>query len=934
MTVKSNSKNLILIIIVFVILFVISYLFKNSIKKLLKLEKFSAQYLEVSSGVYVLKTKTNSQTTKTIDHTLSKQNNTNNFGLTHYFYYSKNFNELIPILKNGNIKKIVGCQIFDLGKEIGNIHVHSGAQAKHSAGISPDWSAYFKINNQTKFSSYGEGRGLNFYVIKPDGTTSSKIYDTHGGYLDNNIINYINSMPDFSIFMMAVNDEADYKLNESMSIFKKIGTKDFYKLGYRSAYAFIGLKYKGSGLNFAESLKLSRGGQAGNIADVYYYMNKYLFISGNTTIPPTVNLIPVQTVNYHSLEDGFYKYQDNVIDYFKAIDGKLEEYEIFHLNKTSKMMSKVGNAKIIPLNINNQYFIKIFETGEEKKTITNKINNITTFKDSNYFIHNDKQYINSPFNLNNNITLTNINSINNIPTDLLDKSHHHLIFNIIKNSSNLKYNIICVTNNSILKLENNNVSFVENSDQIDANDDKYNFYILNINSKYLIFQHTSSKEGNGNVKNTYKYLKINGDKLIVETLEHGLQIDNITNNYYFSFVEITNPNLECLLTNNYKQVNNNYIHKNHSENNYNEIDCKNIDKYNNYTNCLDGTYGCNIYLPSYIENNDKGYQKFITNNYDFYRNKKIDDTKLNTHNDKTIKECQELCDSDNNCAGFEFNKILLDKVIIDAECKLIDYGNIMKKSVDGDYDIYQKKVVTDIKELAQIIPETTKWSTNKKTLSEAQCGQYNENTCNNNNNCFFREACYPKCEIENNECISNVSKTIGSINDFNFDLNGELNENNKLLIKITNIDNIQDKKITYPVIKSDGLHIEFECFLDSKNYSTSNDGELNSNIVNYEINYNEDNINIILNNNDTFELEIPEICNNDNQDMKLSDRFNIFAIFTDIYNISKKIKVNIIEKQDINLITVGTIGNINSQVVNKIHKNLGSTEDTIEKSNM
>ena len=68
--------------------------------------------------------------------------------------------------------------------------------------------------------------------------------------------------------------------------------------------------------------------------------------------------------------------------------------------------------------------------------------------------------------------------------------------------------------------------------------------------------------------------------------------------------------------------------------------------------------------------------------------------------------------------------------------------------------------------------------------------------------------------------------------------------------------------------------------------------------------------------------------------MKLSDRFNIFAIFTDIYNISKKIKVNIIEKQDINLITVGTIGNINSQVVNKIHQNLGSTEDTIEKSNM
>lgn len=930
MTVKSNSKNLILIIIVFVILFVISYLFKNSIKKFLKLEKFSTQYLEVSSGVYVLKTKN-----EVIDHTISKQNDTNNFGLTHYFYYSKEKNKLIPILKDDNTKNIVDCQIFDLG-QVKNIQVHSGAQAKQHLGQAPDWSAFVKINDEKIFSSSGNsGRGLNFFVIKPDGTTDSNIFDTLVANFDNNITNYINSMPDFTIFMVAVNDEASNKLSETMDVFDKIGMTDiFHNLGWRDAYAFIGLKYYNNGIKFKELLMKSRDNQSGNIADVYYYMNKNLFISNNDAIPPTVDLIPVQTVNYHSLEDGFYKYQDNVIDYFKAINGKLEEYEIFHFNKTNKIMNKVGDAKIIQLNANNEYFIKIFETGEEKETQADKINNISTFEDSNYFIHNDTHYLNSPFNLNSNITLTNINSISNTPTDLLDKSHHHLIFNIIKNSSNLKYNIICVTNNSILKLENNNVSFVENSDQIDTNDDKYNFYILNINSKYLIFQHTSSKEGNGNVKNTYKYLKINGNNLIVETLEHGLQIDNITNNYYFSFVEITNPNLECLLTNNYKQVNNNYIHKNHSENNYNETDCKNIDKYNSYTNCLDGNDGCNTYLPSYIENNDKGYQKFITNNYDFYRNKKIDDTKLNTYNNKTIKECQELCDSDNNCAGFEFNKILLDKVIIDAECKLIDYGNIMKKSVDSDYDIYQRKVVTDIKELAKIIPETTKWSTNKKTLSEAQCGQYNENTCNNNNNCFFREACYPRCEIENNECISNVSKTIGSINDFNFDLNGELNENNDLLIKITNIKNTESKNITYPVIKSDGLHIEFECFIDSKNYSTSNDGDLNSNIVNYEINYNEDKKNIILNKNDTFELEIPEICNNDNQDMKLSDRFNIFAIFTDIYNISKKIKVNIIEKQDINLITVATLGNINSQVVNKIHQNLGSTKDTIEKSNI
>lgn len=934
MTVKNNSKKLILIIIIFVILFVISYLFKNSIKKLLKLEKFSAQYLEVSSGFYVLKTKTNSQTTKILNHEIKKINNTNNFSLTHYFYYSQHFNELIPILKDDGTKNIVDCQIFDLGKEIGNIHVHSGAQAFYHMGQAQDWSAYVKINNQTKFSSSANsGRGLNFYVIKPDGTTNSNIFDTLQATYYYDIINYIESMPDFSIFMMAVNDEASHHLNEQMYVFDKIGTSNiFHSLGWRDAYAFIGLKYGNNGIKFSELLMKSRDHDSGNIADVYYYMNKNLFISGNNAIPPTVELISVQSVNYHSLEDGFYIYNQNSYSYITAIKGKLEEYELFHFSNNTKQMTILNNYIILKTNGINKYLFK--SNNEEKKANYEKApNNIITFKDSNYFIHNDKQYINSPFNLNNNnITLTNINSVNNTPTDLLDKSHHHLIFNIIKNSSNSKYNIICVTNNSILKLENNNVSFVENSDQIDKNDDKYNFYILNINSKYLIFQYTFSKESNGNVKNTYKYLKINGDKLIVETLDHGLQIENITSNYYFSFVEITNPNLECLLTNYYKQVNNNYVHKKHPENNYNETDCKNIDKYNSYTNCLDEKNGCNIYLPSYIENNDKGYQKFITNNYDFYRNNKIDSTNLGIYDNKTIKECHELCNSDTNCAGFEFKKNIDNKVIIDAECKLIDYGNIMKKSVDADYDIYQKKVVTDIKELAQIIPETTKWSANKKTLSEAQCGQYNENTCNNNNNCFFREACYPKCEIENNECISNVSKTIGSINDFNFDLNGELNEDNDLLIKITNIDNIQDKKITYPVIKSDGLHIEFECFLDSKIYSTSNDGELNSNIVNYEINY--DKQNVILNNNDTFELKIPEICNNENQDMKLSDRFNIYAIFTDIYNISKKIKVNIIEKQDIDSITVGTVGNINPEIVNKIHKNLDDTSDSIEILNM
>lgn len=689
--------------------------------------------------------------------------------------------------------------------------------------------------------------------------------------------------------------------------------------------------------------------------------NSYVTHSGNTYNNVSVrkyvcsfDLVTPQ-ITYHSIPDGFY-----TIRGFKyliiAINNTFEQYQIFKQNngqyqKINRMDGDTFNLLSFGMNkfennANKNTSINDFNKFEFINSHNKNVNNKNNSYNMIYFENDNKKYLLNSNN--NNIEKFEIDMRINKRRIIEENYNKRVCFTVKRKDNTPLFLIVSGVDFNILKIINRDgrtgsptlVSEYYNSDRYnnmsyDVNDGYY-FHIAlkpTSTSKYLIYQHLYDidLDNNNNVKNEYFYLKHDSNNnIVVEKRDNGLLLDEMNSSYLFSFDEFNTSNnhreYNCIMHNNYLSSNENGINKlihrrDVSQNQYAETNCRNYDIFNEYENCYGNKQGCYEYKPEFINqelnsNNDINSDTLIIDSYtasDGTTRSKYgvntgqkftnEDDLIGTFNNITIKKCQEKCDEDSNCYGFDYFKTLkaekdYNRVSVNGTCRLI--GTNILTTDDTSYNFYKIDVDDSgfRRPPAITLPPEADITAERVQYREMTCGDItNRNVCNTTNGCYYRNGnCSNLCEFnDDGTCKQHIANTtIGSLNDVEFEIvvlyvNAVENERgtNNAYLKL-NIKNLvfkdPTKNLTFPVIRRrpDGLKVLFKCTDD-----TSEQNQINNDIlVNYNLDYNSyETQGNLLNNNDFFYLDIPSDCN------AAIEEYILDITFKDFYGIEKSFTI-------------------------------------------
>lgn len=830
----------------------------------------------------------------------------------------------------------------------------------HSRG---GWGRDFYINKNIILPDNSENasRGLNFaYKDKQADDWSAAYFDTHATRQTNELKNFLtidnnsstNNIKDNTIVMVATKDEAsnNYWADDDLrNRWKSIGSNQFAnerdfgsRRYYRAGYAMIGIKksYEKKsddygGITLAETQFRTLGDNddfakvvKAEIKNLGQYVLSKRNESNKTRTFYRSFVLKDISLKYHKIRDGFYSFNDRIYQVVAKKD-TFEQYEVFEFDKEDRTYKLRGDGNTFTLVKHLGEFVKI---KDNNKTISNfnddnidgDINNYINSYNLIYFINsNDKKFL---FNSNNNnITSLKVDKSSNKETLISNANPEEKFIFIIRRKPNTPYHLIyCVNNYHVLKINKENETLLSeyyNDKKFSQHSysEEYYFIIqpkpgMKDDLKYLIYQRSFrlDENDNNNVINTYYYLKKDkNNNVIIEKRRWGLLLEEITEDYLFQFDQFSTNNghfaAKCAIDNNFiRKLDSGvkkYIHKNDTQNNqYQETQCKNLNIYNKFKDCLgdldSNKNGCEDYIPTYIRQEESPdgtiRQRLITDSYDLEKNAKLSDGQdfLRIYNNVTIKECEDYCNANQDCYVFDFKKQLReqDKSIIDSKCKLV--GASYNSEPDQNYDLYRIKVDTSgiRKPPVATIPQEEEITAERIAYRQLSCGDItNIDICNNTDGCYYRDGnCNNMCKFnEDGSCEDHTLNTsIGSLNDVDFDIISlyvtENTETPYLRLTIRNL-RAKDpsKRLTMPVIrKEDGIQILFKC-IDTSETEISNDI-----VVNYNVNYNsfitQDNL---INDRDHFDLSIPSQCN------ESIDNYVITVTFKDIYGILKKFDV-------------------------------------------
>lgn len=904
---------------------------------------------------------------------------TNNYGIDDMVYFSNKTQRFYSLL-NGTEYNLNFSQLN--GNSVANWKVKSGARA----GTNALWYAEFiKNGSKVTFNPGDLGRGLNFYIIKPNGDTIVKSYDLHLSWDDR--VNYTEviqkllkeEIPVGSVIMIAIWDQAYHEIYANMyggdindSLKNMLTYEDIglfiQQTYYRSAFAYIGIKLRQADNYESKYEKLvanvNPGDAVNRLGDVtevqtqintyYIYPDDYQTKGQQNRTPYTRSVLNLPTVDFHSINDA-YKYYINIPDglYLIKLNNK-NNYKKYYIAQQHGTILKYNIYELEATNLNPLPFQPYRIIVRQYNKYSSTVEKVKIFNTDGYFINsgNDNCVPTKNTEYKNNKYYTIRNSTNKYITSTLSSINHgnlntllktrteHLIFKFIHLNDG-KFLIINVTSKQILKHNNTDTLTLEGINDTDylniLNDglptnydtDIYKFnvlpYLNNSDRSSIIFIYNYAQDERMRVTHSntsYRFLRLNSNTNTLELTESKqfMNRSQLTEDYKFYLDDIpldSEGKIYSTLVNYYKTEKNSdgerndvpdeYIHINHESNPHHESDCRFLDKFNKYRTITPyiGDVGCNDYNPEYIKTvGDTRRQR--TSNYRYQHNKTIDKTAMTEINNATIKECYDACQSDERCAAFEFPNQIEDSPnnpVVLGTCKLHDNDSIFEIS---DYDVnspgsyqsnalYFKNTTSDILDIIEETQPTRNWTAEERNNIEAECNQYSDKTiCNNNEKCEYRDGkCRAVCEFSDNTCKNNVTRTIGSLSNFNIKISAELMfkvEPKQIKVKITSITPINiTHNFTYPKIRNEsGILLQFvrRGVVEYSNISSVSSNR--SLTVSYDIDYN--NVvseNKLLNPNDTFTINIPaELCSETDCN-KLIDEYTIKVIFIDIYGVKQ-----------------------------------------------
>lgn len=671
----------------------------------------------------------------------------------------------------------------------------------------------------------------------------------------------------------------------------------------------------------------------------------------------SVNYVNVLTRNYgyHNIPDGEYTIQGRNYDIYVAqIPNNIQQYNIYKVHGPDgrRMVTREPDGQYTIMGVrhgsegNYHYNVNIFKAdgnfyASNAVLRDRKIDNNITIQHNgrtkhNYLIQDsNSKYLgfepvaNAPLKVYSHST----------PDTVLKVRPEHLIVKMLKYDNVKRHAIVFFTGKKVLFVkpdgslgleditDSDIVKDIRQHDNINNHarysNDKYKFEILpvpletvtggssqqTVDGSVIIFQRSVAPPAanlNYTGKITYRYLAVNGDTVrLVTSTSFRKPGSELGNEYKFKFTEITDTNgddgLDAALVNYYRTSSINSVDFVHINNNRDNPDREsNCRFYNLHSdakfnqNVTPNGEGCKDYKPTYIERRNN-HNRLVAADYGHTPNKKIasGNPALATYNNKSIKECMQICDADDRCYVFSFRDNLgnnpdsLGPVTL-GECKTYIPGDLLNSPSDEMYDIYNLTRAAEIRQIEQRPVPTATWSAQQKAYTSSPCSaSTNQNSCATmSDTCrFARGRCNPLCENTDSGCVSNALRTIGSVSDFNISLALELIGTSQIKTKISNVEPVDNtKNFSFPIIRSNGITVEF-VKAGSAEYSSDRDD--NKKItVGYTIDYSTNASQYkFINPNDEFIIDIPPVlCSPDCGKLR---EHGIKIIFTDIYGRTK-----------------------------------------------
>lgn len=417
------------------------------------------------------------------------------------------------------------------------------------------------------------------------------------------------------------------------------------------------------------------------------------------------------------------------------------------------------------------------------------------------------------------------------------------------------------------------------------------------NMVFITDKNENIANGIGNMGNriTYTALKKNGENIV---LDSGLKYsesyrstgtNNVSNFYIKTYLLKNNKINNDHLTTIYADKNQIYdipstnkqkLHKHDKLNIYKETNCKkNNTNVNNIDNCYD-------YSPLYLDADNKLTGTNFENDSGL-NGKLIGD--VDEYNNISIKECSNKAIEKGSNYNFSHKKYN-GRSHKNNHCIVGLNSSIMTD--DKEYDTYSKTSATIKRRITQ--PVTTRPLTNPTQINlqdSVLSVDASREACDSNSNYYYKGdgGCLQTCVRADGaqQCSASSLRTIGSINDFNIEIN-EVN-NSRTDSSITVSVNVTNKDLNsnfYPAIIGPTNAIK-AIFIKSDN---QNQGNVD---VDYTLDYRNGDLNrAIFNSNNSNNLTISIPSNYIDFDaLKLS--------FTDIYGItSDEINVNLLQYID------------------------------------
>ena len=1009
-----NTSNIVVLTAVLIIIIIIGILAREQIKnkwistslfgnkKIMPRENFigTLDKYRVNTGVYSLKYDEGiGIKVKVINHNNSYQafgdmNDTISYNIDNTIYYSKP-RDLYYSLKTG----------IEFNWSYARLGTHGHFKVESGAGTFSPWFVKFTKNGQNINIGGSIGsRGLNMVYIPPYGKGKSigKAFDALAAYgFENQITKFIdNDMPDHSIFMIAVLDEAGQQNYRDyyIELGDKISAPEFKWLSWRASYAYIGIKLRNNNYELIGENRAPDGTQKASATSVDAYLNPYYIFPTRAGKNPLRQgpirhrslhyvSVPQNNYGYHNVPDGEYTIEGKAYNIYVAqIPNTIQQYNIYKISGPdgNRSVKRKPNSpytmmgKRLGTDGNHHYNVKMFKADGNAYILdtiirNNKKDNNISF---NYLPRSGKSRVRHNFIIQNNSNKylsfapaanSELKTIAHQQPDTVLKSRpEHLIAKILNYNGDSRHAIVFFTAKKILYVKSNGhigfedindddiIKHLKNNDNIGHhsrfNNDKYKFSIMptpmetvtggssqqTTDGSVIIFHRTIASpttDINYTGKITYKYLSVNEDTVeLINSSSFKNSSNELKNEFKFKLSEITdsndNNNIDCVLINYFKTSTENdvdYVHINNTTDNPDrESNCRFVNLFKQHeNNCTPNNEGCKAYKPTYIDTIDN-HLRIPDTDYKHIPNRKIGhlNQPRNSYTNKSIKQCKQLCDSDDGCYVFTFKDNLGNNPVTLSECKTYEPGDSANKVNDNAFDLYQLEKTAEIRKQDNKPIPTRIWSAAEKIYANSPCSaSTNENSCSvMNDTCrFARGRCNPLCENTATGCVSNKVETIGSVSDFNISLAFELLGTTQIKVTITNVKLVDIRKnFSFPIIKSDGITVEF---IKGGNAEYSSNRSDNNNItVNYVIDYltNASQYKYI-NTNDTFIIDIPPVLCNSNCD-RLREHI-IKITFTDVYNRTKSFQQFLPDKVVSQISTPTTTRPYDNQALTHIREN-------------